>query len=140
MPQFIAYLGFDGTCAEAMRFYETTFGGKLAAMIRFADMPDAGEMPPAVANRIMHANLVLDDGSSLMAGDAPANEPFAGMRGCMLAMSYPEIDVAQRIFDALAKGGRVTMPMQETFWAQRFGMLTDRYGTSWAINGAPKPM
>ncbi len=140
MPQFIAYLGFDGTCAEAMRFYEKTFSGKLAALIKFSDMPDAGEMPPAVGNRIMHANLVLHDGSSLMAGDAPSGQPFEGMKGCMLTLSYPKVDEATRIFETLAAGGKVTMPLQETFWADRFGMLTDRYGTSWAINGGPKPM
>lgn len=140
MPQFIAYLGFDGTCAEAMRFYERIFGGKLAAMIRFADMPDAREVAPADAERIMHACLSLDDGSSLMAGDAPSDQPFETMRGFMLTMSYPDVDEAARIFDALSAGGEVTMPLQETFWAERFGMLTDRYGTSWAINGGSKTM
>lgn len=140
MPQFIAYLGFDGTCADAMRFYEKTFGGKLEALIKFSEAPDAGKMPGADGNRIMHANLVLADGSALMAGDAPTNQPFEGMKGCMLTMSYPKVDEATRIFNALADGGRVDMPLQETFWADRFGMLTDRYGTSWAINGGPKPM
>jgi PhnB protein len=140
MPQFIAYLGFDGNCAEAMHFYERTFGGKLAALIRFSEAPGAEKLSPAAGNRIMHANLVLQDGSSLMAGDAPMSQPFEGMKGCMLTMSYPKVDDATRIFNALAAGGTVTMPLQETFWAERFGMLTDRYGTSWAINGGPKPM
>lgn len=125
MPQFIAYLGFDG---------------KLEALIRNSEMPGAAKMPPAEGNRIMHANLVLHDGSSLMAGDAPSGQPFDGMKGCMLTMSYPEVDEATRIFNALAAGDTVTMPLQETFWAERFGMLTDRYGTSWAINGGPKRM
>lgn len=82
MPQFIAYLGFDGTCAEAMRFYEKTFGGKLEALMRNSEMPGAGNMPPAEGNRIMHANFVLHDGSSLMAGDAPSGQP-AATRSCL---------------------------------------------------------
>ncbi len=140
MPQFIAYLGFDGTCAEAMRFYAKIFSGKLETLIRYADAPGAEEMPPAEGNRIMHANLVLHDGSSLMAGDAPGGQPFEGMKGCMLTMSYENVAEATRTFEALAAGGKVTMPLQETFWAERFGMLTDRYGTSWAINGGTRPM
>jgi PhnB protein len=140
MPQFIPYLGFGGNCAEAMRFYEKLFGGKLEAMIRYGDAPHGGEMSGADANRIMHANLVLPDGSSLMAGDAPSNEKFDGMKGCMITLTYAAPAEAERIFKALADGGTLQMPMEETFWAKRFGMAIDRYGTSWAVNGGPKPM
>lgn len=140
MPQFIPYLGFGGNCAEAMRFYEKVFGGKLEALIRYGDMPDAGEVPSADANRIMHANLVLSDGSSLMAGDAPSHEKFEGMKGCMVTLTYNAPAEAERIFKALADGGTLQMPMGETFWAERFGMAIDRYGTSWAVNGGPKPI
>jgi len=140
MPQFIPYLAFGGNCAEAMRFYEKTFGGKLEALIRYADMPQGNEMPGADANHIMHANLVLSDGSSLMAGDAPSNGRFEGMKGCMITLTYESTAEAERIFRALADGGTVQMPMEETFWAERFGMTTDRYGTPWAVNGGPKAL
>lgn len=141
MPQLASYLSFDGNCAEAMRFYEKTLGGKLEAMLRYADMPmpDQNRVGAGSEDRIMHACLVLPGGAQLMAGDAPSHVPFQPMRGFMLAITYDGVDEAQRVFDALAAGGQVQMPMQQTFWAQRFGMVTDRYGTPWGINGGPLP-
>ena len=81
MPQVIAYLGFDGTCAEAMRFYEQTLGGKLEVLLRSADTPMAPQMPPEWGDRIMHARLVLPGGGVLYAGDAPTHVPFEGIKG-----------------------------------------------------------
>ncbi len=138
MPQLASYLSFDGNCAEAMRFYEKTLGGTLVAMIRNRDTPMADQIPSGSEDRIMHACLELPGGAQLMAGDAMCNDqPFQPMRGFMLAITYDRVEQAQRVFDALAPGGQVQMPMAPTFWAERFGMLTDRYGTPWAINGGP---
>jgi PhnB protein len=139
MPQLNAYLSFDGTCAEAMRFYADVLDAKLEALIRFADTPDAAQMPPGSEERVMHAYLVHED-FALMAGDAPAGHPFEGMRGVMLALTYPSASDARRVFDRLAQGGQVQMPLGETFWAEAFGMVTDRFGTAWGVNGGPKPM
>jgi PhnB protein len=132
MPTLDAYLFFDGNCAEAMRFYERTLGGKLE-MMTHAQSPIAGQTPPGSADRIMHARLDLD-GRSLMASDSMAGQPYAGMKGFSLSLTYPTAAEAKRIFDALAEGGNVTMPLQKTFWAEAFGMLVDRFGTSWMIN------
>ena len=152
MPQLNAYLSFDGNCAEAMTFYAQVLGAKLEALIRFGDMPAdpgnggtdiAGAPTPAMsaadAKRIMHAYLVHPE-FSLMAGDTPHGMPYTAIQGVMLALSFPTVAEATRVFQALADQGKVQMPLGETFWAQAFGMVTDRFGTPWGINGGPKPM
>ncbi len=132
--QLNAYLNFDGTCADAMRFYERTLGGKLDLMTH-GESPIAAQTPPGSADRIMHARLVLD-GGVLMASDAMAGASPKGMHGFALALTYPSAAEAKRVFDALSQGGKVTMPLQKSFWAEAFGMLIDRFGTPWIINGA----
>ena len=135
MPQLDAYLTFNGNCADAMRFYERTLGGKLEMMMTHAESPMAAQTPPGSADRIMHARLVID-GRILMASDSMVGHPYEGMKGFSLSLVYPTVTDAQRAFDALAEGGRVTMPLQKTFWAEAFGMLVDRFGTPWMVNGA----
>lgn len=133
MPHLDAYLFFDGTCAEAMRFYEQVLGGRIEMMQTWAESPAAEEVAPDKANRIMHARLELD-GRALMASDAVSEEPFEGTRGFALSLNYDSVDEAQRVFLALSDGGTVQMPLQETFWASAFGMLVDRFGTPWMVN------
>jgi PhnB protein len=134
MPQLDTYLFFDGNCAEAMRFYERTLGGKIRMMMTHAEAPSAQQAPPGMADRIMHAALEIGE-RVLMASDAMVGEPYGGMKNFSLSLMYPTRDEASRIFDALAEGGKVTMPFQKTFWADGFGMLSDRFGTPWMING-----
>lgn len=133
MPAPTPYLIFNGTCADAMRFYERTLGGKLEALITFGESPGCEEMPPGAGDRIMHARLIID-GQPLMASDSMIGEPYEGMKNFSLALQYPTVAEAQQVFDALAEGGQVTMPLQKTFWAEGFGMLVDRFGTAWMIN------
>lgn len=140
MLQPIAYLAFDGNCADAMRFYEQALGGKLDVMMSGADSPMAAQIPTEFAHRIVHARLSLPGGGMLYAGDAPANVPYEGIKGVSLALNYDTVEEARRVFDALAAGGRVTMPMQGTFWAKAFGMLADRFGVAWIVNGEMAPM
>ena len=132
------YLFFDGNCAEAMRFYERALGGKLEALMTHAQSPVAAQTPPGSANRIMHASLNLGD-HRLMASDAMPGH-YEGMKGFSLSLSYPTAAEAKRVFDALAEGGKVTMPLDKTFWAEAFGMLVDRFGTPWMVNGKLTPM
>ncbi|MEP7058659.1 MAG: VOC family protein [Caldimonas sp.] len=134
MPDLDAYLFFDGDCAEAMRFYERTLGGKLEAMMTHADAPPGMPSPPNMADRIMHARLALGS-RVLMASDAMAGQPYNAMKGFSLSLGYATADEARRIFDAMAAGGQTTMPMQKTFWAEAFGMLIDRFGTPWMVSG-----
>jgi PhnB protein len=133
MHQLNTYLFFDGNCADAMRFYERTLGGKLSLMTH-AESPMAAQTPPGSADRIMHARLDFD-GGMLMASDWMAGQPYGGMKGFSLSLIYPTAAEARRMFDTLAQGGQVTMPIDKTFWAEAFGMLVDRFGTPWMVNG-----
>jgi PhnB protein len=137
MPQAIPYLGFNGNCADAMRLYERVLGlgAKIELMLSGADTPMAAQIPKEFANRIVHARLGFADGSQLYAGDAPAQVPYEGMKGITITLNYPTVAEADRVFRALADGGTVTMPAQSTFWAKSCGMLTDKFGTPWVING-----
>lgn len=141
------YLSFDGNTREAFAFYEQALGAKIQAMLSFADMP----APPASADGcaggpapsgdgIMHACLVLPGGAMLFAGDVPPGMAFPGVTGVMVALQFDTVEQAHAAFQALSQGGQVTMPMSPTFWARTFGMLTDRFGISWAVNGEPMPI
>ena len=140
MPQVIAYLAFNGTCADAMRFYEQALGGRLEALISGADSPMADHIPKEHAHRIMHARLALRDDGILYAGDAPTQPPYEGIKGVAITLNYDDVAQAEAAFAALVEGGRVTMPMQEAFWARRWGMLVDRFGTPWIVNGELLPL
>lgn len=129
-----AYLTFDGNAAEAMRFYEKTLGGKMEMLMTVGESPEAANMPPEAASRLMHASLAVGD-SMLMASDSMPGMPYEGMKGFGVALNYPTVAEAKRVFDALADGGQVGMPFEKTFWVEGFGMVTDRYGTPWLING-----
>lgn len=137
MAQAIPYLAFDGTCAEAMRFYETILGlgAKLEMMLSGADTPMAAKIPPEHAHRIVHARLSFDDGSCIYAGDTPVQMPYEGIKGVTITMNYPTVAEAEGVFAALSEGGNASMPFQPVFWAKKSGMVTDKFGTPWAING-----
>lgn len=135
MPHPVPYLSFDGNCYEAMRFYEEALGGKLEKLVRHADTPWAFDVPEEQRQLIVHACLNLPGSGQLYAGDRCPQQAYEGMKGVSLTLCYETVEEAQRIFQALAEGGRITMPLQAAFWAKIFGMVTDRFGTSWIING-----
>ncbi len=134
MPQINAYLAFNGNCAEAMRFYERVLRGNLKALLKNSETPAAEQVPAGNEDRIMHAHLEFD-GGSLMAGDALAGDRYEGIKGVSITLSFDDTAEAKRVYDELSEGGNVTMPWAPTFWAEAFGMLTDRYGTPWIVNG-----
>ena len=134
MPQPIPYLAFDGACAEAMRFYAQVLHGRLGIMTN-RQSPFAGQCPPEHLDRVMHARLDFEDGTSLYAGDCPAGMPYQGIHGVSITLNYGSVAEAQLVFEALAEGGAVTMPFSDTFWAKKFGMVTDRFGCCWIVNG-----
>ncbi|MGJ7528165.1 VOC family protein [Variovorax sp. GB1P17] len=138
MSPIHAYLTFDGNAAEAMRFYEKTLGGKMHMMMTMGEAPGAEQFPPGAASRIMHAALTYGDGM-LMASDTMPGQPYEGMKGFGVALTIETVADAQRVFNAFADGGNVTMPFGKTFWVEAFGMVTDRFGTPWLINGG-KPL
>ncbi len=140
MAHLDAYLFFNGTCAAAMRFYETALSARLEMMQTFAETPGMqSESPESGADLIMHARLDVD-GRALLASDVRPGDQHQGMHGFALSLNYPDVARARQVFDALAAGGTITMPMSETFWAQSFGMLTDKFGVPWMVNvDKPRP-
>ena len=128
------HLTFDGRCKEAFEFYENCLGGKVVAMVGYADMPNSQDLPAGMRGRVMHARLVLGD-QVLMGCDAhPDMGQYDGIKACDVAVQVETPDEAERLFAALAEGGAVTMPVGETFWAVRFGMLVDKFGVPWMVN------
>lgn len=140
MPYPTAYLGFDGNCAEAMRFYEKALDAKIEVMMSGADSPMAAQIPKESAHRILHARLALKDGGLLYAGDCPGHIPYEGIKGVSMTLNYNTTAEAEKAFSALSAGGKVTMPMQPAFWAKTWGMLVDKFGTPWIVNGEPVPL
>jgi PhnB protein len=140
MTQAIAYLGFNGNCADAMRFYERALGGTLEVLMTGAQSPMADQIPKEAADRILHARLALPGGGTLYAGDCPQGVPYEGIKGVSITLDYPSIDQAATVFHALCEGGQVTMPMQPAFWAKRWGMCVDKFGTPWIVNGELQPV
>lgn len=132
------YLYFNGNCEEAIGFYAKAVGAKVDSILRFRDSPEAfreGGIPPGQENKTMHTSFHLGD-STVMASDGCGSEG-SGFRGFSLSYTVPAEADADRVFAALAEGGKVIMPLGKTFWPPRFGMLTDRFGISWMINVMP---
>lgn len=126
-----AYLNFKDQCEEAMNLYAKILGGKLEVM-KVGETPVADQMPAERADKVMHAQLTLEHWV-LMGADAPP-EYYRQPQGMSVTIVLDDKAEAERIFNALAEGGSVEMPLQQTFWAERFGSLTDRFGISWMVN------
>lgn len=137
-PVIEPYLFFKGNCEEALQFYAKALGGKIEALIRFKDSPEApppGTVPPGFENKVMHA-LIRIGGSAIMASDG-CDDQKSSFQGFSLAFAVPTEAEADLAFAALSEGGQVQMPLSKTFWSPRFGMLTDRFGIGWLINTVP---
>ena len=130
--QLNTYLTFNGQCEEAFKFYERCLGGKIVAMFTHAGTPAAEHVAPEWQNKIMHVCLKAGD-SLLMGSDAPPGR-YQAPQGFSVSLHPKDPVEAERLFHALAENGTVQMPIQQTFWAIRFGMLTDQFGIPWIIN------
>lgn len=138
MPAVNPYLNFEGNCEEAFNFYKSIFGGEFGYMGRFGEMPpqEGVTMPEEMKNKIMHVSLPMGNGSMLMGSDtggewAPSLKVGNNISLSLNATSKEEAD---RIFNALAEGGKVTMAMNQTFWGDYFGMCEDRFGINWMMS------
>lgn len=139
MPQPIPYLSFDGNCAEAMQFYAEALTGKLEQVLRAGESPLAAQFEDR-PDVVVHARVSLPGGGVLMGGDAACGAaPYEGIKGVTITLNYDTIADAERAFHALAARAEILMPLQATFWARTWGMLRDRYGTPWIINGELLP-
>jgi len=123
------YVNFAGKCAEAFRFYEQHLGGKTGMMMTHGQAPDQSKVDPALKDAVLHARITIG-GTELMGADIPNAQP---MRSAYLSLGVTSDAEAERMFSALKEGGEVFMPMQETFFATRFGQLRDRFGINWMI-------
>ncbi len=126
------YLSFHGNCAEAFKFYEQSLGGRMLSMFKYGEMPAGEPIPAELRDQVMHARLSIGD-AELMGADSPSDQ-YQAPAGITVSLHLNDTVEAERIFGALAEGGVVQMPIQETFWAVRFAMLTDRFGVPWMIN------
>lgn len=131
MMKIAPYLVFDGNCGEAFRFYHELLGGELDLMT-FGDSPMADATPAEQRDRVMHVALTAG-GQLLMGSDSPPGR-FDRPQGIHVSLMVDGPEEAERVFKALEKGGTVTMPLEKTFWAERFGMVTDRFGIPWMVN------
>jgi len=123
------YLNYGGNCQEAFRFYEQHLGGKITMLMTHGQGPNPNDGLPDWKDAVLHARMNIGE-TELMGADIPSYQP---MRSAYLTLIVASIDEAERIYAVLSEGGQIFMPMQETFFAFRFGQLRDKFGTSWMI-------
>jgi PhnB protein len=131
------YLYFDGSCEEALNFYAKAIGAKTEMMMRFKDSPDTKMCTPANKEKVMHVCFKVGD-TAIFASDG-MNKGKPNFDGFSLSINAKDTAEAEKLFNALLPGGTVTMPLTETFFAHKFGMLKDKFGVLWMVL-APKPM
>lgn len=129
------YLSFDGNCRQAVTFYAKCLGADVQIMA-FGDMPAGPEgcnLPPEAKNRVAHARLTKGP-IVIMASDTPPGMPLQQGNNFSINIDCESVDEAERLFKAFSENGKITMPIAETFWAERFGMLVDQFGVPWMFN------
>ena len=126
------YLFLNGRCEEAIEFYKSTLGAEVEMLMRFKDSPDPEQCPPGQEEMIMHATLKAY-GSDLMMSDGMGDAPPA-FQGFAISIPADSEEAGEQVFNALADGGRIDMPYEQTFWAKRFGYVTDRFGVNWMVS------
>jgi PhnB protein len=126
-----AYLFFDGRCEEALEFYKKTLGAKIVNMMRFSDSPDKSQCAPGTLDKVMHSTFSIGD-TQIMASDGNC-QGKPKFEGFSLTIVAPTPEEAEKLFGALGDGGQVQVPMMETFFAHRWGMVADKFGVPWMI-------
>ncbi|AFD09021.1 VOC family protein [Solitalea canadensis] len=136
MAQINPYLNFKGNCEEAFNFYKSVFGGDFPFVGRYKDMPPSENSGGIDGEKIMHMSLPISKESTLMGSDVGGEWASHIVEGnnIQLSVNAETEDDAKRIFDALSAGGRVSMPLEKTFWGALFGMFTDKFGINWMVN------
>ena len=130
--RLIPYLTFSGECEAAFKFYEKCLGGKIAGLWPYAGSPMESQVPAEWRNKIMHATLNVGE-AVLQGADVPPSG-YQKPQGFSVSIGLKDAAQAERIFQVLSENGTVQWPLQETFWAVRFGVLVDRFGIPWSIN------
>lgn len=128
------YLFFEGRCEEAVDFYRKTLGAEVGGLMRYKESPEPhqpGMLPPGSENKVMHGTIKIGDSTVMVSDGRCSGKP--DFRGFALTISAPDVSRADKMFAALADGGQVQMALAKTFFATRFGMVTDRFGLMWMI-------
>jgi PhnB protein len=129
--KLFTYLNYGGNCREAFEFYARHLGGKITMLMTFAEQPDPSIAPPGSENKILHARIDVGD-TTLLGADVPPDR-FQPMRSAYLTLIVDSDAEAERLYALLREGGEIFMSMEENFFAHRFAMLRDRFGTSWML-------
>jgi PhnB protein len=129
--QLHTYLNYGGNCEQAFQFYEEHLEGKITVLMRHGEQPGAADVAPDWKQAVLHARLTLG-GTELIGADIPPDR-FQPIRSAYLSLTVNSNEEAERIYALLTAGGEVFMPMQETFFASRFAMFRDKFGTSWML-------
>jgi PhnB protein len=125
------YLTLDGCCEQAMNFYAKCFDGEISVMNRYAESPE--EIPESYHNKIMHSEIVFN-GNHLQGCDADPQTYLKRGNDYSLSISVVEVFVLDKVFSRLAEGGEIIMPLQDTFWGARFGIIRDKFGIRWLFS------
>ncbi|HYQ15435.1 MAG TPA: VOC family protein [Polyangiaceae bacterium] len=133
IKQITPYLNFNGDAAQAVKLYESALGAKVEHLSRFGDMPNS-EVTPETKDRVMHATLRLGAGGVLMLSDIHPGMPHTPGTNQYVCLDFDDESEMAPKFDALAVGGKISMPLNDTFWGARFGMLVDAHGIQWMFN------
>ena len=131
--QLHTYLNYGGNCEQAFQFYEQHLGGKITFLMRHGEQPNSANVAPEWKNAVLHARMTIG-GTELSGADIPPDR-FQPMRSAYLTLTVDSTGEAERLYALLTDGGQIFMPIQQTFFASRFAMLRDRFGTSWMILG-----
>jgi PhnB protein len=129
--ELYTYLNYGGNCRQAFEFYAKHLGGKITMLTTHGEQPDASKVPAEWRNAVLHARIEVG-GTMIFGADIPPDR-FQPMRSAYLSLLLTSIEEAERIYALLSEGGQIFMPMEETFFAHRFAMLRDRFGTSWML-------
>ena len=130
--QMNPYLSFKGDCEAAFRFYEQHLGGQLGPIFRYEGSPMADQVSAGWSDKVMHGSVTI--GNQVLMGADVAPDRYDELKGFSLSLQIASAADAERIFHALSSEGRVLMPLEKTFWAERFGMVVDRFGVPWLVN------
>jgi PhnB protein len=126
------HLTYGGQCEAAFRFYERSLDGAIVTMLKYGASPMAADVPPDWREKIVHATLTV--GENVIAGADLLLKDYEPPKGFFALLDIDDPTRAERVFDSLSENGTVRMPIQETFWASRFGVLVDQFGIPWEIN------
>lgn len=136
MPSINPYLNFPGNTEQAFNFYKSVFGGEFAMLQRMGDMPDGDKLPPGTKDKIMHVSLPIGKNNMIMGTDACEEMGFNLTQGnnFYICIGPDSREEADKLFNALAQGGKINTPLQDMFWGDYYGDLTDQFGTKWMVN------